>query len=74
MLLSCLQSFCDMDLKQYYGKQVMIIDTDLETFIGLVDDYFFPEDNENGEESIVITTSDGLVEFTSSDIYKIIPI
>ena len=60
-----------MDLKQYYEKYVIITAINGETFIGLVDDYFFPEDNENGEESIVVTTSDGLVEFTSNDIEKI---
>ena len=60
-----------MELKQYYEKYVIITAINGETFIGLVDDYFFPEDNENGEESIVVTTSDGLVEFTSNDIEKI---
>lgn len=61
-----------MELKHYYGKNVTVIDIDGKTFIGLVDDYFFPEDNENGEESIVIKTSGGgLVEFTNNDIKKI---
>lgn len=61
-----------MELKHYYGKKVTVIDVDGKTFTGLVDDYFFPEDNENGEESIVIKTNgSGLVEFTSNDIKEI---
>lgn len=61
-----------MELKHYYGKKVTIVDVDGNTFTGLVDDYFFPEDNEGDEESIVIKTNGGgLVEFTSKDIKEI---
>lgn len=60
------------ELKHYYGKKVTVVDVDGETFIGLVDEYIFPEDNENGEESIVIKTNGGdLVEFTSHSIKEI---
>ena len=60
-------------LKQYYNKQVNITDNEGRMFTGIIDDYFFPEDNESGVESIVLKTSTGdLYEFTEMDIQKII--
>ena len=62
-----------MDLKNYYGKKVNIITTNGKSFNGTVNDYFFPEDNESGLESIVVDTYDGdIVEFTAKDIETII--
>lgn len=46
-----------MLLKLYYGKSVNIVDTNGQMFNGIVEDYFFPEDNESGLESIVIKTT-----------------
>lgn len=61
-----------MTLKSYYGKQVTVICDDGQVFNGVVDDYFFPEDNDNGEESIILKTTDsGFVEFTASEIDEI---
>jgi hypothetical protein len=61
-----------MLLKSYYGKKVNIIDADGREFNGVVDDYFFPEDNESGLESIVVKTgSGGLYEFTEETIGRI---
>jgi hypothetical protein len=45
-------------------KKVKILDVDGEVFSGTVSDYFYPEDNEPEEESIVIDSSTGdLLEF-----------
>ena len=60
-----------MSLKEYYGYTVKIIADNGETFLGIVDDYLFPDDNEDNLESIVITTSKGLFEFKESDIETI---
>ena len=41
-------------------------------FNGIVDDYFFPEDNESGLESIVVKTGSGdFYEFTEETIEEI---
>ena len=61
-----------MTLKSFYGKTVTIVDVNGQTFSGFVDDYFFPEDNENGEESIILKTADSeYIEFNHSDIAEI---
>ena len=61
-----------MSLKSYYGKKVNIVDTEGQMFSGVVDDYFFPEDNESGLESIVIKTESGdLYEFTEDAVERI---
>ena len=61
-----------MSLKNYIGKTVAIIADDGKVFCGLVDDYFFPDDNEHNLESIVLKTSKGyLYEFTEDDIEAI---
>lgn len=58
-----------MSLKKYYGKVVTIIADNGEAFCGIVDTYFFPDDNENNLESIILKTSDGhLYEFTDEEI------
>lgn len=44
-----------MSLAIYYGKRVKIITSDTnQAYIGKVSDYCYPEDNEDGKESIVI--------------------
>ena len=61
-----------MQLKSYYGKEVYIIASNGKIFWGHVEDYFYPEDNESGIESIVIVTKSGdLVEFDEESIYHI---
>ena len=58
-----------MDLKKYYEKDIIISDFDGKTFCGFVDDYIYPEDNENEKESIILKTKSGdLIEFTADDI------
>ena len=61
-----------MNLKQFYGKKVKIVSVDKTVFIGIVNDYFYPDDNENEKESIVIDTSDKrVIEFYEDDIQTI---
>jgi len=68
-----------MDLKKYAGKRVKITTKNpTAVFIGPLDDYIWPEDNENGKESVIIVCEEGSyftkgtsVEFYESDIYKI---
>ncbi len=61
-----------MNLKQFYGKKVKIVSVDKTVFIGTVNDYFYPDDNENEKESIVIDTSDKrVIEFYEDDIQTI---
>ena len=60
------------DLQRFVGRTVSIVSDDGQLFYGKVTDYFLPEDNENGIESIVIEKSDGdLVEFVAEDIRTI---
>lgn len=61
-----------MNLKTFYGKHVNIVGTNDLVFMGVVVDYFFPDDNENNQESIVIKTIGNIFyEFTEKDIKKI---
>lgn len=61
-----------MTLKSYYGKKVTVVDVNGQTFTGKVDEYFFPEDNDNGKESIILKTTDNeFIEFTDDTIEKI---
>ncbi len=61
-----------MNLKEFYGKNVVITSINNKVFNGIVDDYFYPEDNDNGKESIVVTTEDGTPrEFYEENITKI---
>ena len=61
-----------MKLKQFYNKKVKIVaDNDL-VFLGTVNDYFYPDDNKNEKESIVVDTIEGsAVEFYEDDIAEI---
>ena len=58
---------------EYYGKNVNIIAQNGLHFSGKVTDYFYPEDNESGVESIAIKDvySDNYVEFPEEDIKSI---
>lgn len=61
-----------MNLKEYYGEHVAIVNIDGKKFVGLVSDYFYPEDNETNEESIIIDVRNGFpIEFYAKDIEKI---
>lgn len=60
-----------MKLKTFYGKQVNIHDSNGVEWNGLVTDYVYPEDNESGEESIIVDCKNKLTEFEQSDIKKI---
>ena len=55
-----------MKLKRFYNKKVNIV---TKAFSGVVTEYFYPEENESGKESIVIDSSSGNpVEFYEEDI------
>lgn len=60
-------------LLKFYNKNVHITSTNGNEFEGKIDEYIFPEDNENGKESIVMDDklSGNLVEFYSTDIATI---
>lgn len=61
-----------MTLIKYYNKRVAITDTNNKVYVGVVSDYFYPEDNEFGIESIVLETLDGtLCEFYPDNTKKI---
>lgn len=57
-----------MNLREYDGKVVVIV-TDSDVYWGTVWDYFFPEDNVDGEESILLRTyNDEFIEFNNGNI------
>ena len=61
-----------MDLKKYYNKTVIVINSNDQIFSGVISDYFFPDDNTSMKESIVLETNSGdLYEFTWDDIKSI---
>lgn len=61
-----------MDLKIYHGKKVEILADNGELFRGKITDYFYPDENENNLESIIMDTSDGrAIEFYKDDIKTI---
>ena len=61
-----------MDLKQFYSKEVVIVSVDGQIFWGKVNDYFYPDENNLGVESIVVDTKSGsIIEFTEEDITSI---
>ena len=49
-----------MKLVNFYGRNVTVILTDGSSVTGTVSDYVFPEDNENGKESIELYEHDML--------------
>lgn len=48
-----------MKLKRFYNKKVNIIIKEGIAFSGVVTEYFYPEENESGKESMVIDSSSG---------------
>lgn len=61
-----------MRLVEYFGAVVDITGMDGRSAIGKVNDYIFPEDNENGKESIIVDFPDGTAqEFYEEDIKTI---
>ena len=61
-----------MNLKQYDGEKVKIVDVNDQVLYGTVTDYIFPEDNEPEEESIIVVALNGdMLEFFGKNIKKI---
>lgn len=65
-----------MELINYEGKKVRIIDIDNDMFEGRISDYIYPEDNEPEVEAIVMDCKKGplrgkAVEFREEDIKEI---
>ncbi len=61
-----------MNLLDFYERMVEITGTDGRKAIGKVADYVYPEDNENGKESIIVDFPDGTAqEFFEEDIKSI---
>ena len=66
-----------MNLRQYYNKNIRIVDVDGNMFEGQVTDYVYPGDDETGLESIIIDCTRGKlagksVEFWERDIQSVI--
>ena len=56
----------------YSGKHVKIVTPDNKVLEGYVSEYVYADDNESGNESIIVDTKDGrLIEFEATDIQKI---
>ena len=61
-----------MSFKSCIGKMVLIVTKTGEEFFGVVEDYFFSDDSEQNQESIVIRIPEGyLIEFTPNEIKTI---
>ena len=61
-----------MKLIEYEGKKVRIVAVNNKEFIGVAEDYVYPEDNELEGESIIVNTLSGaLVEIRLEEIKKI---
>ena len=58
-------------LKIFIGRPVSVSCVDGQIYFGVVDNYF-PESNENNEESIVLKSLDNkFIEFVSSEIASV---
>lgn len=57
-----------MNLRQYVGEYVIVEFKNGQIRRGQITDYFFPEDNENDKESVII---DECIEFYEDDIVSI---
>ena len=61
-----------MSLLAFYDKTVRIHSCDGKVFFGVISDYFYPDDNDDNVESIILETKSGeLYEFKQSDIQEI---
>lgn len=57
----------------YSGKQVRIVTPDDKVFEGYISEYVYADDNESGNESIIMDSLDGrLIEFEETDIKEIV--
>ena len=64
--------FTDDVLKKIMGKRVRITCVDMKSYIGIVDDYIYPDDNHNGKAGLIIETADKrLVEFCEDETLEI---
>lgn len=62
----------NMKLVNFYGRNVTVILTDGSSVKGTVNDYIYPEDNENRKESIIIDTNSGeIIELYEHDMLSI---
>lgn len=62
----------EIGLGVYSGHWVRIVDENDKVFEGFISDYFYADDNESGNESIVLENAQkNLVEFEEKDIKKI---
>ena len=60
-----------MSLKKFDCKKVDIVDTSGKHWSGVVEDYCFPDENESGNESLIVRCNTKLIEFESGDINTI---
>jgi len=62
-----------MNLVDYYRHKVKILADNGRSFVGFVSDYIWPDENENGKESIIIDTDNiaNGIEFYADDIVSI---
>lgn len=58
-------------LFMYFGHEVTLTDTDGVEWHGYARAYTSSIDSENGEEEIVLRTTDGLIGFSASEIKNI---
>lgn len=59
------------NLFQYFGHDVILVDTDGVKWCGHARAYTSALDSENGEEEIAVQTDKGLIGFCSSEIKTI---
>ena len=61
-----------MSIGIYSGKNVIITNTEGKEFKGYVCDYFYPDENESGKESIILDCTTGAaIEFFPEDISNV---
>lgn len=62
----------NMDLKQFYNKEVVIVSVNGQVFEGKVNDYIYSDENNLGKESVILDAKSGdIIEFTEEDIASI---
>lgn len=62
-----------MNLKKFWEHSVVIQSKNKKVFRGEINEYVYPEDNENGKESIILDPINGgnAIEFYENDIKSI---
>ncbi|MBE7718808.1 hypothetical protein [Lacrimispora indolis] len=60
-----------MSLKEFYSKEVNIVDVSGKHWSGVAEDYCFPDENESGNESLIVRCNARLIEFETVDIETI---